>query len=333
MSQQDTVSSSTTAFELYLEVRNSIRSYRDMATPADAFTQPERRMLSALDAMWDASPSIVSLLRQHCHPISGVCASDYHDPKRSLRARLDDEVARLLEHGDRALWIGEPAALGGFGIDALGTLYNEDTLRFFRVILLLRDAAVLKEFTGPGPRRTVWEIGGWGGFAYQFKTLCPHTTYVITGASELLLFSAVYLMTLFPSARFRFYDRGCPDAFWTDWDAIDFAFAPESVGLEMQAPRLDLAVDLMTLERMTTSRIAAHVQRAHDLGSRYFVSMCPSGNPDAALASPVIPSLDRYYWPHPISTSRYLAGALAARPREKDPVPRTYFLGWRRLRT
>ena len=60
---------------------------------------------------------------------------------------------------------------------------------------------MLDEIRAPG-RKLVWEIGaGWGGFAYQFKTLFPDVTYVIVDLPELFLFSATYLMTLFPEAK------------------------------------------------------------------------------------------------------------------------------------
>ena len=52
------------------------------------------------------------------------------------------------------------------------------------------------------------EIGaGWGGFAYQFKTLFPKTTYVVVDFPELFLFSASYLVTVFPEAKVRFGRR------------------------------------------------------------------------------------------------------------------------------
>ena len=185
----------------------------------------------------------------------------------------EDDVRRLLARGNPALWVDEPAALGAFGFNFDKKRFNEDTLRSFRVISLLEDAALLGEFRRASPRPTVWEIGGgWGGFAYHFKTLCPDVTYLITGRPELFLLSAVYLMTLFPGARFRFYDPGDPDAFWRDWSSVDFAFAPECLVPRMQPRPLALTIDMMALERMSASRVCLHVQRAYDLGSRYFAS-------------------------------------------------------------
>ena len=71
---------------------------------------------------------------------------------------------------------------------------------------------ILEPFRRGDRRRMVVEIGaGWGGFAYQFKTLFPNTTYVIVDFPELFLFSATYLMTVFPGAAVRFWTRGRRD--------------------------------------------------------------------------------------------------------------------------
>jgi hypothetical protein len=59
-----------------------------------------------------------------------------------------------------------------------------------------------------------------GGFAFQFKTLCPNVTYVISGIPETLLVASVYLMTTFPDARFRFYGERKEGDVWSDWQQI-----------------------------------------------------------------------------------------------------------------
>jgi hypothetical protein len=322
------------AFGHYLHIRDYLRAMKQCDAVSEQSTPVEQKMLASLEPLWDTGPETIGELRHLTKGIGGVPRSDYHGAKSDLiRARLDRDLRTLLEESDHALWIAEPTALGGFGFNGLGKLYNEDTLRFFRVLSLLDDAALLKEFRGSSAsRHVVWEIGGgWGGFAYQFKTLCPNVTYLITGPPALLLVSAVYLTTLFPTACFRFYEPARPETFWRDWSGVDFAFAPEGVVADMRPSQLDLVVDLMTLERMTTARIDRHVQRAHDLGSRYFVSMCPSGNPDPDTASRVLPVVERFYWRHPLCAPRYLASRLGVRAGSKAPIPRTYFLGWRRL--
>jgi putative sugar O-methyltransferase len=320
-------------FEHYLRVRSCVRGLRPPEPSSGSLTPSERRMLSTLDGLWDATPESVAALRRYGEAITGVRASDYDGSDTAIRERLARDLRLLLAKGYPALRIDEPAVLGAFGINGSGHLYNEDTLRFFRVLTLLQDAALLKEFRGSSSRRTVWEIGGgWGGFAYQFKTLCPDVTYLITGQPELLLLSGVYLSTVLPGASFRFYESANPDAFWRNWDSVDFAFLPESAIAGMRPPAVDLTVDLMALERMTPSRVGLHVQRAHELGSRYFFSVCPLAEPPPDIASPVRPAVERWYWPHPVSAPLFVSWRLRLRRETSEPVERTFLLGWRRLR-
>jgi hypothetical protein len=300
-------------------------------------TPAERLQLEALDPIWAATPDTLADMRQFGKAISGTLRADYRGMKAELmKQRLDRDLLRVIEKTDRGLWVDEPTVLGGFWFATQERRYNEDTLRYLRVLSLLQDAALLAEFRAPAPRRTVWEIGGgWGGFAYQFKTLFPNVTYLITGAPATLLLSGVYLSTLLPGARVRVYDPAHPEAFWDDWASVDIALAPESAVPALRPPSLDLTVDVMALEKMTAARIEAHVRRAHELGCRYFFTVCPSGEPDPELALPVRPAVEQWYWPHPISAPLYVGKRLALggekRAGRRGALERTYLLGWRRL--
>lgn len=323
--------SASRAFANYRLVRDQVRRQCEALPDTSHLTACERRVLEALEPLWQAGPEIIATLRQHGQAISDVRMADYDTAERGLHAHLERDLRRLLARGDAGLWLDEPPILGSFGFRSFGRRYNEDTLRIFRGISLLQDAALIGEFRGREPRRTVWDIGGgWGGFGYHFKTVCPDVTYLITGRPEQFLLSAVYLMTLFPTARFRFYDPANADAFWDEWASVDFAFAPESIVAGMAPPLVDLVVDVMTLERMSPDRLALHVRRAYDVKARYFLSTCPAAGPDGATVSAVASALEHRYWPHPVCAP----GSLARRLSLWSPdgrVERTYFLGWRRL--
>ena len=329
------------AFTHYHQVREWVRAMQPCDRSPDDLTDGERHMLASLDPLWEADRDTIADLRHHAKAITGVRRSDYSGPKgETIRARIGRDLLAVVERGDPALSIEEPPALGGFGFHARVNghtkRFNEDTLRFYRVLSLLQDAAVLHDFHKSATRRVVWEIGGgWGGFAYQFKTLCPNVTYLITGPSTLLLLSGVYLKTLFPSASFRFYEPERPDAFWCESSTVDFAFAPESAVASLRTPTPDLTLDLMSLETMSPARIECHVRRAHELGSRYFFSVCPVGEPPIGTASPVRSVIERFYWQHPVSAPFYLGKRLALRAVKaggsRGAIERTYLLGWRRL--
>jgi hypothetical protein len=257
--------------------------------------------------------------------MTGVRAADYDDSGSGERRALERQLRRLLKHGAPELWVDEPAALGGFGWAEPVARYNADTLRFFRAVSLLQEAAVLAEIREQPSRVCVWEIGGWGGFAYQVKTLCPGVAYLTTGLPETLLLAAVYLATMFPSARLRFFDPARPDVFRVDWHAVDFAFAPEGAWSHSPVP-IDLSVDFSMLERMTPGRVEAHVAGGHASGSRYFLSVGSTGS-----SGTVLPTLAKYYWRHPFAEPNYVSKRLGlAEGLDGQPAP-AFFLGWRRL--
>jgi hypothetical protein len=179
----------------------------------------------------------------------------------------------------------------------------------------------------------VWEIGaGWGGLAYQFKTICPNATYLITAPPSQLLLSAVYLSTMFPTARCRFFEPRRPDAFLQNWETVDFAFAPDGAVAALCPPGLELTLDVTALERMTAERAALHVKRAFELGSRHFLSVGEAQTSDTSTPTAVRECLDRFYWPHPVSAPMYVAKRLGIRSVVKGSAPPRYFLGWKRLR-
>ena len=182
-------------------------------------------------------------------------------------------------------------------------------------------------------RRLVWEIGGsWGGFAYQFKTICPNVTYLVTGIPDLLLVSAVYLMTAFPCARCHFYDPSSSTSVWRDWEDADFIFAPETAVADMDASPIDVTLDIMSLETMSVPRVSLHVQRAFDLGSRYFLSQVPGPCFPQDVPNPWR-AVERLFWPHLIPP-RLEASAFVLNDDQDAPSidGPAHIVGWRRIR-
>jgi len=287
-------------------------------------TSLERELLADLEELWRADAETVADLRRFGKTISGVRRSNYKGERAELvKQRLDRDRLKLLEHVDPALWVNEPEVLGGFGLRSDNVFYNEDTLRFFRIACLLNDAGLLRDFRVRTSRATLWEIGGgWGGFAHYFKTLFPDVTYLITAPPTLLLLSATYVMTLFPEARFRFFQPANPAAFWRDWDSVDFAFAPDVEMDQLQPMNVAVTVDIGMLERMDAARVGAYVQRAFDLDCRYLLSVCMDD--EAQNASSVRTAIEARYWLHPMATRAYLDRHLLVRSG-------AFLLAWKRL--
>ena len=318
------VRAASAAYQSYQRARAELLPMTAPVPDDAALTSSERELLADLDELWRADAETIADLRQFGKAISGVRRSNYRGERaEAVKLRLDRDRVKLLEHGDPTLWVNEPAILGGFGLQSDNVFYNEDTLRFFRIVCLLNDAALVREFRARTPRATVWEIGGgWGGFAHYFKTLFPDVTYLITAPPTVLLLSATYLMTLFPDAGFRFFQPSNPAAFWCDWESIDFAFAPDNaIGL-LRPVSVGLTLDIGMLERMNAPRIGAHVQRAFDLDCRYLLSVCLDD--ETQSTSIVRSAIDSRYWPHPMAAPAYLDRHLLVRSG-------AFLLAWKRL--
>jgi hypothetical protein len=307
------------AYDHYLRVREWARRVS---------AQDGGPALSALSYLWDLDRQMVAHLRRWCEPISGVRAADYDAPSELLIRRLQRDVMTLGNGRGTALLVSEPPVLGGFGVLRGGRRLNEDTLRWFAAALALEDGGVLGQFRASPRRQLVWEIGGgWGGFAYAFKTLCPNVTYLVTGVPERLLVSAVYLMTAFPHARCRFVEPGAA-APWGGWEDADFVFAPESALSSGRPAPIALTLDVMALREMDAAGIRAHVQHAYAGGSLYFYSMLPAVNaPDDARH--VWDAIGRSYWLHPVPP-RDINGV--SFPPPAAPEGYVHLVGWRRMR-
>ena len=316
------------AYDHYLRVREWARALsarQPTSAPSEDWGEGTMRALAHL---WEADRATIAQLRRFCEPITGVRAADYDAPSETLTRMLQRQAMALANHRGAELLVAESPALGGFGVIRSGRRLNEDTLRWFAAAIALQDGGVLGEFRGNSRRQLVWEIGGgWGGFAHAFKTLCPNVTYLITGVPETLLVSAVYLMTVFPEARCRFFEPAA-DAAWDGWQDADFVFAPEWALSSWRRPPIALTLDVMALRAMSAARVCAHVRHAYDCGSLYFYSMLPAPTaPDDARH--VWNAIGGSYWPHPVPP-RGITGVAFPPPAADEGY--VHLVGWRRMR-
>jgi hypothetical protein len=321
------------AFKNYTYVRDRVVDMRAQVASApeygpSAYWEEE---LSAFEYMLDASPLVIEKLRQHTHWITGLRAYDYRSQKTRAKARFAEKLKALLGVAPPDVLVPEWSELGGFGFEIDGRLFNIDTLKFFEVLIALDKGAVLQEFRGNADRRLVWEIGaGWGGFPYQFKSLCPNVTYVISDFPELFLFSATYLMTAFPNARVAFWGEEPTDRLLDRWQDLDFIFLPNTSLAELRPERLDLTINMVSFQEMTDPQVAAYVKHAFDLKCPFLYSL----NRDKSAYNPEISSvseiISRHYWPREISVLPV--------PYQKmmgdtpSSIDYKHLIGWRRVK-
>lgn len=285
------------AFEQYRFVREQVARMQG-GPSVDTAADPSRywaEELSNIDYMSEASPLIVRKLRHHAFHITGLRPYDYReygDKQAFFERRLQ---ALISIAGGRRLLVPESPALGGFGYRIDGQLFNVDTIKFFEVLVGMQRAGVLESFSDAASRKLVWEIGGgWGGFAYQFKTLFPHTTYAVVDFPELFLFSATYLATVFPGATIRYWQQDSPA--FEDWGRADFVFIPHhQAAAALRGVRPDLLVNLVSFQEMTTAQVDAYANLAAATGCPTLYSL----NRDRSHYNPEIDSvghvLSRYY--------------------------------------
>jgi hypothetical protein len=262
--------------------------------------------------------------------ITGIRAYEYRSNRDRWRDRLTEKRRALLKYGKRDLLVPEWRALGGFGFDIEGELYNLDTLKFFEVLIALEKGSVLEEFRSNTDRRMVWEIGaGWGGFPYQFKTLCPNVTYVITDFPELFLFSATYLMTAFPDAKVCFWGEEPFAQTLANWRNYDFIFAPNAAVSEFVPERLDLTVNMVSFQEMTEEQVTDYVSRSHALNCPFLYSLNRERSAYNHELESVSAIVSRYFWPHeipvlPVPYTRMMDEAASSNDYK-------HLIGWRRV--
>jgi hypothetical protein len=264
---------SSLAYANYLRVRDEVFRMKSAAGAREAAPSAYwREELGGFEYMLDASPLIVSTLRHHTFHVTGLRVYEH----RSGASKPAADLARKLEAlrafpGAEALLVPESPALGGFGHEIDGALYNIDTLKFFEALIAL-DRAEELDRVRRGTRPLVVEIGGgWGGFAYQFKTLFPHVRYVIVDLPELFLFSAVYLMTVFPDARCSFVSSR--EAAGEMDDDADFVFVSNGAFDRLPLDRIDLGINMVSFQEMATAQVRAYLDWLHRSRTRAVYSL------------------------------------------------------------
>ena len=325
------------AYRNYQLVRSRVFEMRALEAQRPHY-QPSaywQEELENFEYMFDASPLIIERLRHHSLHITGIRVYEYRSNRDRFRRQFFEKLQEMKRIAPPGLLVPESPLLGGYGFAVDGELFNIDTLKFFEVMLALERGAILDEFrtAGPGPdaRRLVWEIGaGWGGFPYQFKTLCPNVTYVVTDFPELFLYSATYLMTAFPQAKVAFWGEAPTTEILANWHQYDFIFMPHTALAELTPPRVDLTVNMVSFQEMTEQQVTAYVAHAHAIGSRFLYSLNKEKSTYNRELTSVTAIIDRYYWPRTIDVMPVpYQKMLDAKPSADDYK---HIIGWRRVK-
>lgn len=255
-------------FQNYLRVRENVLAAMDLsrgsASTPSKYWQEE---LAGFEYMLDASPLVIDKLREHCFHITGIKSYDYRGHHAHAAQPFAAKLAmlRAVDSGD--LFVPENPSLGGFGHTIDGNLVNIDTLKFYESLIAIERGGLLKTVRSQPNRNQVWvEIGaGWGGFGYVVKTIFPQVTYVIVDLPQTLLFSATYLMSVFPELRCAIYPQDSLEECTTNLHNYDFVFLPHFVFPDLKLP-IDLAVNMISFQEMTTQQVTSYVRHLAGMG-------------------------------------------------------------------
>jgi hypothetical protein len=252
------------AYQGYLDAREHVLALLNVGSEdSSAYWREE---LDNFEYLLDASPLVIERLRHHCFHVTGVRVYEYRSGQDRLRSQLVARLRALKALDSRGLLVPEPPDLGGFGFEIDGALVNLDTIKYYESLVALERGAVLD--TLRDKRSIICEIGGgWGGMASQLKTVMPNCTYVIVDLPELFLLSATYLSAVFPDARLAYWGEDI------DWSTVDFLFVPNTAVEELRPPHVDMVLNTVSFQEMTTHQVETYVDHFASLGTPIIYSL------------------------------------------------------------
>jgi putative sugar O-methyltransferase len=238
----------------------------------DRFGQPNTSSywaeeLEQFDYLFDAGPLVVRKLREHCDAVTGLRAYEYRGHHAHRRPAFAQKLEALRSRDPERLFVPESPALGGFGHDLDGQLVNIDTLKFYESLIALALAGELTRLRQLGRPPVVLEIGGgWGGFAYQLKQVLPYVRLIMVDLPPTFLFSGTYLTTVLEGATTRFVTTP-DDVRRLGSDGLaDVTFLPSAAFSHLPELQIDLAVNMVSFQEMTSDQVRGYVHGLADRG-------------------------------------------------------------------
>lgn len=223
---------------------------------------------------------LISLSRFTDATAAGKAPADYSIPRElppdvdeklsALDGRPSPDVAVYLDaiaQLPESLHITPPNAFGEVGWLVNDKIVNHDTNAYLERLVLLAETGKLWELRNRTPefaalRKRPWQRpcileigGGYGGLAHYIVQLIPNARYYIVDIPESLLFSSIYLSTLWPD-----HDNVLitPDNLHDlAKDTAGFTFVPNYLFDECcaAARTIDLAINTLSMSEMTERQV------------------------------------------------------------------------------
>lgn len=276
-------------FQIYCAVRQVVDYYlRQRARDISGYWAEELRSFRYI---FDAPADVVRTLRCHAYHITGDHPYTYLD--NPAMAALYAAKKRALEKlgGADLPFRFEDEDLGGFGFEIDGGKVNIDRLKYYEVFVALKKMGVLEALRDPDHRNIICEIGsGWGGICCDMKERLPNSTMILVDLPELFIFSATYLLHRFPGARIAYIGHD-QDFDWSKAADYDFILVPHYLVGAVRPPYLDLALNTVSFQEMTTEQVREYVMFAADRKARFIYSLNREQgpyNPEITCVSEII---------------------------------------------
>lgn len=253
--------------------------------------------VAGFEYLFDASPLILERFREHCYHITGIHGYPYrahHGAKNTSHTRRYEELKAI---DSRGLFVPESSLMNGFGFDVGAGRANIDTLKFYEVLIGLDKAGLLDSLVAGD---TVIEIGaGWGGFAYQMRTLFPGVRYVIIDLPHTMLFSAVYLRNALPEARLAMHGEPDFEARLASGD-FDFAFVPHFAADQYSYPAARFGINIASFQEMTAEQVSGYAALLSKNHCAAIYSLNRKHSPYNTQLASVEAELSRHYQCDPV---------------------------------
>jgi SAM-dependent methyltransferase len=217
-----------------------------------------------------------TLSRDRDNPIPLEVPRDVDEQLALLASSPSSDVQRylnLIAHLPEQLHITPPRTFGEVGWIVNGKLVNHDTLVYLERLALLAESGKLWELRNRTPanrmswrRPRILEIGGgYGGLAHYLTELIPEARYCIVDIPESLLFSSIYLSTLWPNHANVLVTSETQAL--GNQDAPGFTFVPNFLfdHFTRQQSEFDLVINTLSMSEMTEPQIHHYCAAIKDL--------------------------------------------------------------------
>jgi putative sugar O-methyltransferase len=233
-----------------------------------------RQESEQFEYLFDASPSLLRNLRQHCVLITGIRSYEYFDHHKISASftNLEKRLQELRALDPNLPVLSERLELGGFGFEYDGQKFNIDTLKFHEMHLALKKLGVLDFKQSEQFRGRVVEIGGgWGGFAETFLRRFPNAKYTIVDLPEVLIFSSTFLSTWYPDKKLHIFGTESTEEDLCDADILlisnsDATSLPKSIQFE-------LMINSVSFQEMTSKQVREYISFGMERSCRSFYSL------------------------------------------------------------